>query len=418
VGASRRAREERTRPVRAEGHRQVNVRKIRVVGISQPDLEAWRALARRATPPNPMSEPECVVPAAAHLRNGAAIVLVVAEEGGRWLACFPLQALRRWHVLPCRVLSSRIRRMTWDATPLVDPDHAEEAVTAVVSELSQDRRRSRAHFLVLEWLNDLGKIPLLVGSAASQLNLPVETYDTWERPLLVRRDEPTYDSIHSSKHRSDRRRMLQALSRELGGEPRVVDRGGDAAAVERFIELEAAGYKAQTGVAMRTQPGEVEWFRAMCADFAAQGRLHCLALEVGDTTVAMVLFLRSNEGIYLVKVTYDERFHRYSPGIQLHLATLGWFHDETDAEWLDVCTYKDNTTMLRQYPDRRTVSTLLVGLGRRTDRLFLGLLRHDASWQRVVYRLCGALGVRDSATNLLVEGGNYGSLRPVRTPRA
>ena len=65
-------------------------RVISVRSISAADEAAWRALADRAIEPNPLYEPDCLIPAARHQTFGAEIGLAIAEETGAGTrACRP-----------------------------------------------------------------------------------------------------------------------------------------------------------------------------------------------------------------------------------------------------------------------------------------------------------------------------------------
>ncbi|HEY1732975.1 MAG TPA: GNAT family N-acetyltransferase, partial [Acidimicrobiales bacterium] len=135
-------------------------------------------------------------------------------------------------------------------------------------------------------------------------------------------------------------------------------------AVAELIRLEGAGYKAQTGVAMTTVPGEPAYFTEMADRFRAAGRLHVHALEVHGRVCAMQLNIEAREGVFLLKLVYDEELSKFRPGLQLHLDVIDDFHHRAGADWLDTCTYKDNETLLRMYPDRKRFCSYFVPLGR------------------------------------------------------
>jgi hypothetical protein len=130
-------------------------------------------------------------------------------------------------------------------------------------------------------------------------------YDSWERPHLHRRSEATYSSGHTKKDLSNLARLRRKLRARLGTDVCFTDRSADPTAVDEIIRLEAAGYKAKTGVAMTTVPGEPEYFRAMCDRFREQGRLCVYTLEAGGVAGAVVMFLRAAEGLFMIKVGYD-----------------------------------------------------------------------------------------------------------------
>jgi len=46
---------------------------------------------------------------------------------------------------------------------------------------------------------------------------------------------------------------------------------------------------------------------------------------------------------------------------------MRYFHDATDAAWLDTCTFHKNELLLRLYPERRRLPSWLVNLGGPAD---------------------------------------------------
>src|SRR5436305_120658 len=81
------------------------------------------------------------------------------------------------------------------------------------------------------------------------------------------------------------RRQRAALATELGGDLIFADRAGEAAAVEEFLALEAAGWKGREGGALSVAR-HAGFFRALCRHFAEHGRLQLYALSAAGRTVA------------------------------------------------------------------------------------------------------------------------------------
>jgi CelD/BcsL family acetyltransferase involved in cellulose biosynthesis len=361
----------------------VTGRVVDVRSISERDEAAWRSLAARATEPNPLYEPDCVIPAARHQTFGAEIALAIAEDGGRWYACMPVRDVTRWHKLPYPIVTTQVRRMIYQGTPLVDPERSADAVRALLSGLvarhSAHRLRS-SRVLALQETTE-GSVAALFRAAAVDLGLPSFDFETFERGFLVRRSDHTRGSTLKSETRRNLEKKRRRLGRMLGREPRLVDRSDDPTAIDDFIALEAAGYKEGIGVAMTTVPGECEYFKDMCSRFAAAGRLRVLALEAGGPPLAMDIWIRGGEGEFMIKTSFDERYSVHSPGLMLHVDAMVEFHERSDAAWLETCTYNGNELFLRIYPDRRRISSLFIGLdpgwGRTVDRAalraFMGL---------------------------------------------
>jgi CelD/BcsL family acetyltransferase involved in cellulose biosynthesis len=340
-----------------------------VADLGPEDLEAWRDLAARALQPNPMFEPECLVPAARHL-DGSGGALVVAEEDGAWHACVPVRRAPSWRALRRPVLTTAVRRMIYDGTPLVDADRSAEALRCLLGGMRTEARAERAGIAVLDWVDD-GPVALELARAARTAGAVLRVYETWERPMARRRARLDLRSQHSRKFLYNVRRLRRQLG-EAGGAPvHMTDRSDVGEAVDVLLGLEAGGYKGASGLAVDANPGERQWFSAMCDGFRGEGRLHLYTLDVGGRTVAAQLLVRGGEGLFLLKTVYDEAYGAFSPGIQLHLDVIGHVHEATGAAWIDTCTYPGNETLLRLYPDRHTVASVVVAVGGAVDRSVL-----------------------------------------------
>jgi CelD/BcsL family acetyltransferase involved in cellulose biosynthesis len=350
--------------------RVMNGRTVRVRELSERDEAAWRALASRAAVPNPLYEPDCVVPAARHQSFGDDIHVVFAEEDGRVFGCIPVRDVSEWRRFPYPFVTTEIRRMVYCGTPLLDGERGTEAMAAMFGALRARRGLAHGRVLVLQEIADGGPVDEALHEAAKAAGVALYRYETWDRPFLARRAEATYNDIHTKKDIRNMGRLRRRLDAAVGGEVRLVDRSDDPSAVEDIIRLEAAGYKAHIGIAMTTVPGETDYFRTMCDRFRKLGRLHVYGLEANGTLCAVVLLVRGDDGLFMLKVGYDERFARSSPGLQLHLDLIGHFHDGLPVQWIDIGTYPGNHTLLRMYPDRKRYGSYFVPLSRNPlDRL-------------------------------------------------
>ncbi len=121
---------------------------------------------------------------------------------------------------------------------------------------------------------------------------------------------------------------------------------------------------------MATVDGEADYFREMCARFAADGRLRVFCLEAGGQTLAMQILVTGGDGVFGMKISYDEQFAKYSPGVLLHFDSMKACHETTDGQWIDTCSSPQFEVLMRIYPDRRRITSYFVPLGRNpVDRL-------------------------------------------------
>lgn len=341
-----------------------------ILSLGDSEIASWRDLASRAAEPNPLFEPECLLPAARHLPNGPRMLLVTAEEDGAWHACFPAQVESAWRAVRRPVLVTKVRRMDYDATPLVDRLHAGRALAATLETLQRAAGDGLPGLVVFNWMDD-GVVADGLADASSRLGVTHRVYHRWERPVVRTMAAADYAARHSKKTVATLARKRRALGRQLGGDVRFRDLSTDPSGVDVVLAQEAAGYKGQNGVAVATTAGEPEWFQEMCDRFRRAGRLHLHVLEVEGRPVAAQLFLRGGAGAFLCKLTYDEELAKYSPGIQLHFDTIDHLHRTTDVKWIDSCTYENNPTLLWVYPDRRSVSSTVLATGGLPDKLLL-----------------------------------------------
>ena len=286
----------------------MSVRQIPLAEIGEPELDRWRRLAEAAIEPNPFFEPEYLLAQARALGGLGDVALAVVTDGDAWTACMPVRRLRSWHRIPIASLS------TWRGsealpslvgTPLLS---APEAAAALVRGLVSTAGSS---FAALEWLVADGPAYGPISDAIAQSGLRCIEFERLERAFLTRRPQDDYfERSMKGKHRGVMRRRWKKLDAQLGGEPQVVDVTGDSAAVEELIEIEGASRLAAGGMVLRADPAYEQFFREMCAGFAAAGRLQLHALRFGDQTLAIRCNLLADPGIFYFKVAYDEAFAR------------------------------------------------------------------------------------------------------------
>jgi hypothetical protein len=89
--------------------------------------------------------------------------------------------------------------------------------------------------------------------------------------------------------------------------------------LEVFLELEASGWKARRGTALRQHEGDAAFIRRATAALAAYSQCEIVILRAGETPVAGAVVLRHQDRAFYFKIGIDERFAKLSPGVQLTL---------------------------------------------------------------------------------------------------
>lgn len=347
---------------------------ISLTSLAPVDEAAWRELARRAIEPNPFFEPEAVLAARGHL-GAAATGLLVIREGGRWTACLPVR--------PIRVAGRGVVLRSWPhlyaflGMPLVDCEQPARALGAL---LAAGVRGNAGGVLILQKLPLDGPGADTLRAALGEQGL-VALMETRHERATLRRDEGVDYLEHlGAHHQRETRRLGRRLADELGSPLEVVDRSADPAAVEKFLRLEATGWKGRQGTAMASHRGDAEYFRALCDGFRASGRLQLLALEAGGRTAAMKCNLAAGGVLFCFKIAQDDELSRFSPGVQLEQANVAYFAEHRTERFMDSCAAPENTMINRLWRDRRAVGDVVVG--RRTFRT-----RASIAGLRVVLRL-------------------------------
>src|SRR5205823_14206148 len=86
-----------------------------------------------------------------------------------------------------------------------------------------------------------------------------------------------------------------------------------------FLDLEASGWKAKRGTALKQDEGDAAFIRRATSALAETGQCEIVSLRAGDTPVAAAIVLRHQDRAFYFKLGVDERFAKLSPGVQLTL---------------------------------------------------------------------------------------------------
>src|ERR1700722_2614629 len=296
-------------------------------------VEEWRALAERAIEPNGYYLPawELAVNASAHGRTGVSALgawrdaspneLVPSEdptsEPARLIGLLPVVSLWRACKIPLPALASASPYGTL-CTPLLDRGLAEEAANG----LMREARKTGAHALILSDVSLNGAAMKAFTLALRQDGLqPIILHSHLRACLDARReaDEVLRDAL-SAKKLKELRRQRNRLA-EHGEVQFTVARTTDevAQAVEVFLALEASGWKGERGTALRQDTGDLSFIRSATRGLSETGQCEIVTMHAGETPVAAAVVLRHQDRAFYFKLGIDERFAKFSPGVQLTL---------------------------------------------------------------------------------------------------
>ena len=342
--------------------------------VAATHFAAWIDLSNRAIEPNVFLDPAFVLPAIRHfaLSRPPAFLLVwenAAGEPRKLLGLCPV-------LIPRRVFGATLAR-AWlhehasVGAPLIDRARAVETMDFMLDWLC----REHAHVtgLLFSKLRHNGPIMSLLEARAVITGCGVRLFDQHERAMLSRGIDgrTAVQTAFSSKKLKELRR----LRRRLEDKGKLVYRSAGTcgevyAAGERFLTLEAAGWKGQRGTALLSNQGVAAFTREMTSCLAREGKCRIDTIELDGRPVAICIILQSDGCAYLWKITYDERHAANSPGVQLLLdITKRQLADER-VVFTDSCAIPDHPMIDRIWRDRLPVTDALIATHARATRKF------------------------------------------------
>ena len=327
-------------------------------------VPAWDELAAHALEHNPFYESWVLLPALAANGGNEALVCVEVWRQGRLEGLFPFVREPRFKGLPIRVLRSWSHRSHMLCTPLVRAGAQADCMRALMGWLREDGAGAAA--VELRYLPADGAFMRALADAAREDAALVIPTDHSTRALL-RKDvdaEHYLNSVLSSQARKDIRRKERRLQ-ERGELRRVALRPGEDAGrwIAEFLALEASGWKGREGSALACTPGNHSFAMAMLTEAHRRGRLQLVGIDCGGRPVSRCCNLLAGEGAYAYRSAYDEAYAKFSPGVMAELESIRCFFETPGVAWMDSITDPDNATLNRLWKHRRSMESVLVGLG-------------------------------------------------------
>jgi CelD/BcsL family acetyltransferase involved in cellulose biosynthesis len=286
-----------------------------VADISAP---LWRALSERAIEPNGYYLPdwELAINASAQGRGGV-LALGAWSDTGELTGLLPVISMWRAYKVPLPALVSADPYGTL-STPLLDRDHAEQAA----AEIMHHARQAGAHALILRDTSLDGAAMTAFTAILRRDGLTPRVLQSHVRAALDARrdgDELLHEALGHKKLK-ELRRQRNRLADHGRVDVDIARTPGDVtAAVETFLKLEASGWKGKRGTALVQDKGDAAFIRRATSALAANGQCEIMTLKAGETPVAAAVVLRHQDRAFYFKLGVDERFSKFSPGVQLTL---------------------------------------------------------------------------------------------------
>ncbi|WP_339034589.1 GNAT family N-acetyltransferase [Bradyrhizobium symbiodeficiens] len=283
------------------------------------DPGQWRALAQRAIEPNGYYLPgwELAVSATARGRTEASALPAFAGSSTRLIGLMPVIPLWRAMKIPLPALVSAHPYGTL-CSPLIDRDAPIEAATRLL----QQAREAGAHALVLNDVALDGAAMTALKQVLDRDGLKPRVLSSYVRASLdaTQDDETLLREALGTKKLKELRRQRHRLE-EHGPVAFDVARRPDeiGPALETFLQLEASGWKGKRGTALAQHAGDATFIRRAVPALAETAQCEIITLRTGTAPIAAGIVLRHQDRAFFFKLGIDERFAKYSPGVQLTL---------------------------------------------------------------------------------------------------
>lgn len=340
----------------------------------------WQQLASNTADPNPFYEPWFFLPALQQLgsqeRWHILLVSRVSEKkGGPGELCgfFPFVEkplfgwLRQWSLWrnPFCFLTS----------PLIHKNYIFDVWDSVFRYANELRPKVQT----LEF-------PVLAGDGTFHQELTMvlrgnlnSTYvpDQYIRALCTCRGdvEAYFKNALGGHHFREYRRLRRKL--EAAGQlefRQVTDSRNLACWIDWFLDLEAKGWKARAGTAMKLHSGEAEFFRSMVQRGFAEDRVRLEGMFLNGEPIALKCILYARPRAFGFKIAFDEDYHNTSPGVQLEFDSLQHLVNDPEITSSDSCAVAGHQMIDRIWTERRLVRSLVVSTGHLTGEVVVGAL--------------------------------------------
>lgn len=177
-------------------------------------------------------------------------------------------------------------------------------------------------------LRRLAATPADIAALSTGLRGRAAVYCQPHRASAAVRLPPVFAQLEadmSSNRRSSIRRKWRAAETEHGRieaefiRPNPRDLAADLARIEA---VEGSGWKRRAGTAIASDRRMREFITRAALAFARHGRLMLAFLKIGGQDAACRLILQQGTAWFEIKIGYDARFARFSPGVLLMHETL------------------------------------------------------------------------------------------------
>jgi hypothetical protein len=350
-------------------HSQANASPGALPLLASVAVEGWHALAKRAIEPNGYYLPGWALALDASARGRTNVSALGAwndapPNAARLIGLMPAVSLWRAYKIPLPALVSADPYGTL-CTPLLDREMPDQAAGRLMGQA----REAGAHALILRDVAFDGAVMKTFTSVLEQGGMRPRPLQSHARACLDATrdaDELLRDALGAKKLKELRRQRHRLaehgeVSFEVARTPHDVAR-----ALETFLVLEASGWKAERGTALAQDEGDAAFIRRAVTALAENRQCEIVTLRAGPMPVAAAILLRHLTHAFYFKLGVDERFAKFSPGVQLTLDVTRQLCADPAIAMVDSMAAADHPMINPIWRERLAIGDVLIPL-RRND---------------------------------------------------
>lgn len=338
----------------------------RLMPLMEISRAQWDALAGTLVEANGFFDPGFSINSARHAHHGAGAQALAAFSGNRLTGLLPVTTAARALKLPIPALVST-QPYNSLTTPLLDRQVAERAAGGLIDAAAA----SGAPLLVLQMVAMEGPAFEALQAAIAARGLEVVADNVYERAALsTDLDDETYlrSGLGSKKLKELRRQGHRLADEGVVAFVQATTPETVAPALERFLDLEARGWKGRRRTGLGQDAGDAAFVRAMAEDLSARGAFEVAELTLDGITIASGLVIRQADRALFFKIAYDESLARFSVGVQLTLELTRRFIADRTLTLVDSTASAEHPMIDHVWRERLTVGDLYIQT-RRGDAL-------------------------------------------------
>jgi len=325
----------------------------------------WRELAGRALEPNVFYEPAFALEAAKVFGRDIGAVLVWSGTSPReLLGFFPAQIEPRRYGFKLPVMVGWTHPYAPLGTPLVEREAAEPVIAAWLAFLGENL--DMPELLLWPFLPMDGPFAGPLNAILRRAQLRFADFNCHGRAQFAPRDDDRLSYLERALGRR-KYKELRRQGRRLGEIGALLFTtktlpAAVATGIEDFFAIEARGWKGKAGTASADRDDIRQFFKTAMVELAAERKVLVSRLYLDGRPIAAAITLRSADTAWFWKITYDEDFRRYSPGVMLTAAVTEELADDITIARVDSCATANHPMIDHIWRERLALGDRLVEL--------------------------------------------------------